>query len=350
MAEPIYPSYVGNPAVGLPVAEFLSAEFVAESLEKLMNPMLVWDNLWPKIDQDAPSYTYTEESVSGTRISDSTDPLKEFGVKRTSGAEFAYVSISEMVRKSGAMPQYAMAFKVDEDAVWFKEGPPEVLRAKEKTAQWMAETFNSQVLTDVIGGTDWSAQIANTDSTKMEDIFEHSSDFGTQSTLGYLTGSLDASYYWDDGADANPIIDLIDMGTVVRDQDGYGYKCTDVFLNVPEANLLKKFLVTGDYTWQKSPLGDGITIDDVDGITVHEVKYASGWDRTVGEGYMIGIDQNNPAAVTYRAFNPGYPRTESFSYNQFKKEETHDLHNQMFVHRATRLKEPLGLTLLRVRA
>ena len=83
--------------------------------------------------------------------------------------------------------------------------------------------------------------VTNTDDTGMADIMSHiTSDFGTENTIGHLTGVLDSTYFWDE-ADANPIRDILDLQTVFEDKDGYNYNMTDVYMRFRDLNLLSTF-------------------------------------------------------------------------------------------------------------
>ena len=120
------------------------------------------------------------------------------------------------------------------------------------------------------------------------------SDFGTETTVGHLTGVLDSTYYWDE-KDANPIRDILDLQTVFEDQDGYNYNMTDVYMRYRDLHLLSTFCTEIGADWVRDPLG-GFQASNVAGITFHGLKNVSGFQPqqvTDTLWHLTGITQQD---------------------------------------------------------
>ena len=335
----------------VPERDFLRAEFAARNADELLNPLLIWDQIFPVVTVDAQSFTYTVKSASGTRYSDSSDPRKETAPPRTPGSEFPGVTISSFERKSGSLTEYGFKFDLSPDILRFSAGIDELDRHRSTVAFWSAEQMNQLVLDGILGvadnsGTEW---LVNTDSTKMEDIMEQSGDYGTHAK-GYLTGTLDTGFYWDDGANANPVETIMEWATVFRDQDGYNRRLTDVWMDVREFLWFKKYLINNSHTWEMSPLTGEILVPRIGNVAIHELTDVAGLPDADGVGIIIGTDRNNPAGRTYQAFSPRFPRGEKVSVHNFTDDKTHMFTEQYFWTRASVLQEPNAIGVLRVRA
>jgi hypothetical protein len=189
--------------------------------------------------------------------------------------------------------------------------------------------------------------ITNTDDNGMEDIMSHSTDFGTETTVGHLAGSLDSTYYWDE-PDANPVRDILDLQTVFEDQDGYNYSMTDVYMRYRDLHLLSTFITEVGADWVRDPLG-GFQASNIAGITFHGLKNVAGFPTTAGDGYIMALDRNNPVGQTYQSFSKEFPQANNMSFHSYMDDATHDFHYQMFYTRGTVVVEPLSMAVLRVR-
>jgi hypothetical protein len=216
-------------------------------------------------------------------------------------------------------------------------------RTRKRVAYWLAEQINAEMVSNMTN--DFS--ITNTDDTGMEDIMSHSTDFGTESTIGHLAGSLDSTYYWDE-PDANPIRDILDLQTVFEDQDGYNYNMTDVYMRFRDLHLLSTFCTEVGADWVRDPLG-GFTASNIAGITFHGLKNVAGFPTTVGDGYIMAVDKNNPVGQTYQSFSSEFPQANNMSFHSYMDDATHDFHYQMFYTRGTVVVEPKAMAVLRVR-
>jgi len=342
-----YDTY-GTLAGTLPKDSFLRPEFQARDLDELLDSLLVFDDFIPKQTVDATTFSYqieTDGAGSGTRGSPGSDVKKEYAPLRADGSEFSYVSVSPLEMAVGVLQARGVAFKLTEAA----RGDHEKLkidplaRTRKRVAYWLAEQINAEMVSNMTN--DFS--ITNTDDTGMEDIMSHSSDFGTETTIGHLAGTLDSTYYWDE-ADANPIRDILDLQTVFEDQDGYNYNMTDVYMRFRDLHLLSTFCTEIGADWVRDPLG-GFTASNIAGITFHGLKNVAGFPTTVGDGYIMAVDKNNPVGQTYQSFSSEFPQANNMSFHSYMDDATHDFHYQMFYTRGTVVVEPKAMAVLKVR-
>jgi len=342
-----YDTY-GTLAGVLPKDSFLRPEFQARDLDELLDSLLVFDDFIPKQTVDATTFSYqieTDGAGTGTRASGGSDVKKEYAPLRADGSEFSYVSVSPLEMAVGVLQARGVAFKLTEAA----RGDHEKLkidplaRTRKRVAYWLAEQINAEMVANMTN--DFS--ITNTDDTGMEDIMSHSTDFGTETTIGHLAGSLDSTYYWDE-ADANPIRDILDLQTVFEDQDGYNYNMTDVYMRFRDLHLLSTFCTEVGADWVRDPLG-GFTASNIAGITFHGLKNVAGFPTTVGDGYIMAVDKNNPVGQTYQSFSSEFPQANNMSFHSYMDDATHDYHYQMFYTRGTVVVEPKAMAVLRVR-
>lgn len=342
-----YDTY-GTLAGTLPKDSFLRPEFQARDLDELLDSLLVFDDFIPKQTVDATTFSYqieTDGAGTGTRGSPGSDVKKEYAPLRADGSEFSYVSVSPLEMAVGVLQARGVAFKLTEAA----RGDHEKLkidplaRTRKRVAYWLAEQINAEMVANMTN--DFS--ITNTDDTGMEDIMSHSTDFGTETTIGHLAGSLDSTYYWDE-ADANPIRDILDLQTVFEDQDGYNYNMTDVYMRFRDLHLLSTFCTEIGADWARDPLG-GFTASNIAGITFHGLKNVAGFPTTVGDGYIMAVDKNNPVGQTYQSFSSEFPQANNMSFHSYMDDATHDYHYQMFYTRGTVVVEPKAMAVLQVR-
>lgn len=333
-------------AAVLPQESFLRPEFQARDLDELMAPLLIFDDMIPKQVVDSDTFTYQLETTgagTGVRGSASTDVRKEYAPLRADGSEFSYLTVSPLEMAVGVLQARGVAFKLTEAGRASNMGIDPLSRTRKRVAYWLAEQINADMVTTMTN--DFS--VTNTDDTDMEDIMSHSTDFGTETTVGNLAGVIDASYNWD-LPDANPVRDILDLQTVFEDQDGYNYGLTDVYLRYRDLHLLSTFVTETGADWARDPLG-GFQASNVAGINFHGVKNAAGFPTTTGDGYLLGLDRNNPGAQTYQNFASEFPQAGNLSFHSYLDDATHDFHYQMFYTRGTVVVEPLSIAVLQVR-
>ena len=325
---------------------FYRKEYQAAALLELMAPALIFDRIWPKIQVPDYSFSRPVQSASGTRFSDASDPRKEYAPPFQYGAESPLTTISPGQYKSYTIEQLANGFGVGLDARENTININWIAKTRQRKGYWFAEQINAKIVADVTN----SFSVTNTDSTTMADKMEHvATDYGVETTLGHLTGILDSSYYWDEPG-ADPVTDIMDLSTVYNTQSGYPFVLTDIYMTTNAANMLSKFVVRSGGKWAKDPTSDGFMTDKVAGIAFHALKGdEAGWNVTVGDDYIMGLDRSRPAATTYYHTSSELPSVGDMNVHSWFNDELLVQYYRFIFSRMTLLEEPNGLCVLKVR-
>jgi len=330
-----------------PADSFFHPVHIASEMLRLTPPLLVWDEFIPIIDIPVKEFMYLQESASGTRYNPSTDPRKRHPAQLGTGVRFPRITVSGFQQKHGYTERLGFSFEADEEVrgQYENQRVSWVNRMTRQAAYAFAELINSDMITALTN--DFS--VTNTDDTGMEDYLEHSTDFGTETTVGHLAGKLSSDYYWDEEG-ADPVTDIMDLAAVISDQPGYPFVADRVYMHNRELHWLNKFVINNGGSWQQSPLGFGYRSDMIAGIDVIGLQNVSGFEFTTGDGYILMVDSNNPAGETYRNMDNLKPAVgNGFNFNAFEENETHDWVYQIWNRRSTVVREPLSMAVLQVR-
>jgi hypothetical protein len=309
-----------------PNEKFLTKEFIVPKLYEIMNPLLSFVDVFPKVQATARTIAYKQESTS-----DSGDTKKEYPRTLTSSGQFTYVSISQMTMKAAALNKKGFAIKIDQDAIDFVEGIDEIQRALRKVGFWLAQDYDNQV----------SAAIA-ADGTA-------------------LAGNWAPTAAWSDTANATPIADLEDLESLFI-REGYPYRFTDLYIHKDNFKELKKYLTSIDINEFKQEKLYGVPTTGIDqmtipvvGATVH--RLLSG----VSEGSIIALDRNNPGMTIFYNNSPRYstnsgayqtiedgtrvrkPYSFGFNFNRYTDQETHEEVLQFWYDIAPTVIEPYAI-------
>jgi len=346
MAE-TFQSNVGSLAASLPNDNFLHPVNVVSMLDELIPQQLVWDSWIPVVNIPVKEFSYLVDSVSGTRKSPLEDPRKRWPVEMTADSSFPRMTVSPIETRRGFTTKRGFAFTANEDVQGQYEAQivDWIDRVASRQMLFFLEQINSQTVTSLTN--DFS--VTNTDDTAMEDYMEHSTDFGTETTIGNLAGKLDSTYYWDE-EDANPVTDITDLKAVFDDQNGYSYNLDRIWMPLKELHFINKFVVENGGSWQQSPLGDGYNTNMIAGVTLTGLKNAAGFPTTVGDGYIIGGDSTRPAGTTYATVDRINPSTANgMNWRSDIDPETGAFNYRLWNRRETVVTEPKAIAVLQVR-
>lgn len=320
-------------------------EYQGQALMEVLAPQLIFDGLWPKVATPDYNVTIPVKSVSGTRYSDASDPRKDYAPPFEYGAKIPRVTVSGKQYKAYSMGRYALGFTIGLDARENVINMSQVAETRGEIAYWLAEQINAGIIVDVTN----SFSVTNTDSTTMEDTFEHSTDYGVETTLGNLTGTIDSGYYWDE-AGGDPVTDVMDLKLCFENQAGWPFQLTDLYMTMKAANLISKFVVRSGGTWAKDPTSDGYMTNKVAGVSFHALKGdTAGWTVTVGDDYIMGLDRARPAARTYYHVSSELSSVGQMNVDSWYEPESKNWNYDFIFARKTVLHEPLGLCILKVR-
>lgn len=246
--------------------QFLNKEFVIQKIFELMNPDLYFFDFVEKVQSTARGVQFKKEDYS-----DATDPKKQYPRKRSTTAKFTYVDISPMTIDSAVLSKEGFAIKIDEDALDFSEGVDEIKRAYRKVAYWMAEALNTRFGAALVAG-------------------------------ATATSNWAPTAVWSD-AGCTPVEDLRKFKYQMK-RTGYAYKMTDFLLNDTNLEELEGYvssIVTNDAK-QAAVYGNPVISNN--SLQIPIVGNVRGLASSISEGYVLGIDKNNPAATLYYNNSP----------------------------------------------
>jgi len=333
--------------LALPSDKFFRIDYQARAIADLINVELVFDRMFPKVQIPTRAFWYRRKSVSGTRYSDATDPKKEYPPPMEHGGKIAKVTVSDYQELSDTVEQYSFGFDIGLDSREEVQGIDYVVRARNSTGYWMAESINAGIVTSVLN--DFSVT-STTDVAAMADMMTHiASDMGYEDTVGHIVGVLDSDNYWDE-AGADPVVDILDLLTVFDNQTGFWFRGTDVYMTNRALNLFNKFIINHGGTWARDPTGAGWITNAVGGVTFHGLKNdVAGWEATTGDDYIWMVDRNNPAATSYYYTSSEYPNMGGINYHTWKEDESKVQTYQFWYSRKTVVREPTAMAVLKVR-
>jgi hypothetical protein len=301
-------------------ASYLKKEFVVPKIYEIMNPFLFGLELLPKVKTDSRAVRIRKDAYS-----DSTDPKKVTAPLKTDSSPFPYVDITVTEIDSAILQTKGIALSIDRDAVNFADGIDYIQRAYRRAAFWLAEQFNTEVLSAI--------------------------------TSGATTPSWTPTAVWS-GATATPIDDLIALASTME-REGYPYRQTDCYVDNTNYYELLRFLASvdiGDFK-QTNLYGVPQTNNQMIHIPVINTDIHS-LMTGIDEGYILALDRNNPCGSifyytdpAYGTRNPGYTtsgpggtRTVNvgdlgFNFHQFVEDDTHNTVMQFWWDTATKVIE-----------
>lgn len=326
---------------------FYRPQYQARALYEIMAPDLIFDSMFPHIPTPDIAVNIEKKTASGTRFSDASDARKSYAPPWRPGADITVDTVSPGEYESHTLKTYARGFVVDLAAASNPLQMRWIAETRKRMGYWTREQINGDIVTAITN--DFS--VTNTDSTTMADKMEHvDADYGVETTTGTLTGVLNAANYWDEPG-ADPVTDVMDLGTVFGDQAGFPFELTDLFMTKNAANMFSKFVVRSGGKWAKDPTGNGYVTDKIAGVAFHQLKGdTAGWDVTVGDDYIMGLDRNWNAAETYYFTYSKLPSIGGFmNYDFWNDKATKTDHYEFMFTRRTLLREPNALCVLQVR-
>jgi len=306
--------------------KFLTPEFVIPRVYEIMNPLLKFVDMFPKVRSTARVIAYKQEQTS-----DANDANKQLPRRLTTRSQFTYVTINQMEIKSAVLNKKGFAIAIDQDALDFTEGVDEIERAIRKLSFWLAQDYDTQVFNAITAS-------------------------GTS-----LSSTWNPTTVWSD-PNATPVADLEELEDLMI-REGYPYRLTDVFLYKDNFKEFKKYLTSldiGDFKQQSiygvPNNGNRDSLDvPVIGTTVH--RLLSG----ITDGGIIGIDRNNPGMTIYYNQSPRYstmtgayetmqdgarvrkPYSFGFNFNRYTDQETHEEILQFWYDIAPVVHEPYAI-------
>jgi len=195
----------------------------------------------------------------------SSDPKKETAPVAIAGGRFPELDYTRPSIGSAATIEHGFQIRLTHDLMKHRgaKALQEATKAVDRAGFWMAETINSAILAGMV-------------------------------TSGNFTSISWADVTWDD-ASATPISDLI-TAQDSTDVSGYPYRLNKVYSHSQSWTELRAFVLDYDNRYL---VGGAPNIKDdvinIPSIGLEVVKCDKGL-TALGDGYMIGLDKNNPVA------------------------------------------------------
>lgn len=249
---------------------WLTAEYALRTVYPKAEPYLWWLDLFPKYAEDQPTFMYESDTAGAAG-----DPKKKKPATQRVGGKFPEIDFTNPSVIPGIVEAKGFSYRIAADLL---RGPPnsirnQYLKAYNKAGYWLAEAINSEIL---------SVMKANaTDPT-----------WTTSGTWNLST--------------ANPSSDLIKLeGCMI--QEGYPFRLNQTFVNKTNWIELKERLASVDSSgnaraiWNASQNPDPQTIvEPYSGVPVTYLH------SDIPEGYIMGIDRNNPAVEIHYFNDPKF--------------------------------------------
>lgn len=309
--------------IGATNEKFLRKEYVVPKLFQIMEPYLTFMDLFPKVETDSRAVRYKQETVSA-----SSDTLKKVPPLLATGAKLPRVDITNMSISSALLNQRGLEVVIDRDAVRFTEGVDVINRAYRRVGYWVAQSINDYIGSTVTAGV----------------------------TAG--GGNWTPTAVWSSDT-ATPVDDLIRFEGQVNNQEGYPYMLTDVYIHYTNFTELKGHLTAADIDGIKQREIYGMPNIRKDMINIPVVntnvhRMLSG----ITEGYILGLDMNNPAAtiyynndpdfssptITYQGSDGGVKTVDNFgfNFNSYVEDDTHSTVMQFWCDYTVAVQESKG--------
>lgn len=304
---------------------YLKKEVAIPLAYEIMEPSLIWGNFVRKVKEDTNAFLYRYDSTNK-----SSDSKKKTPPIHLLGGQFPEIDKSRKVTASALIEAQGFSMRLPRNVVREKTGRSEIMEAYETAGFWLAEIVNTNILSAMTTG----------------------------ATTSFTAFSPDAT--WDD-ATAAPITDLRHLAQDM-DREGYPFRLTDVFLNKAGWYELGDYLTSVDITELKQLKMYGMPEIGKDVISVPMIGDVHKVMSGMTDGYLLGLDRNNPGAELHYYNDPKYAvptisyKTKvdgkqtrlsvpnmGFNFSQYEEDDTHDTVLQFWVENKTVVKKPLGI-------
>lgn len=188
------------------------------------------------------------------------------------GGDFPEVDISRQKYTPGLIESRGFTVRIKYEQIRNEpRGISEVQKAYKFAAFWMADFINSQIATTL--------------------------------TTGATTPTWTPTSVWSATATATPIKDIVDFKNAMK-REGYEYRMTDIFGHMTSLTEIESFLLGSDIaSFRDAALNaqqDALTLP-IEGKPVFHGCFSG-----ITDGYLLGVDRNNPAAEYHYYVDPKF--------------------------------------------
>lgn len=332
---------------GEKIAEEYS-EMIFDKFYEQMIGRLPWEALFPPRQVQTLSIVFNKSAPTQRTVLSDTNAA--YAREYVPGSKIPRVKLGEGTIEQLRLRQWAFGIKYSADDISGHSGLTlSVERTVRELAVLMAVQMNNMYATEGFNSFDTSPGSITTDST-LASYFNHFSTVGNHS-FGYVAGEITNTYDWDT-ANADPLVDVIDLQAAYDDRDDYQFMLDTVLMDVWSAKHLKEFLIDSDYRYQPVPNDSfkSFTIDNVPGVRFVPLPRTYGMPTT--KHVLIGYDSSWPPVSLYSfsTSDPHFSKRNGIDMATYYNNDDHLYYVDMVVSRGIALTEPKSLFVISTKA
>lgn len=291
-------------AMTLDPRQALQPRFIEGIMNKKMEQQLDFLNIFPRVQTDALSFSYFEDTTNAgadlvSGVMGSPNQLAEVG-------ELSEIEVSRISMQHGAMERFGYQLRFSQRQLREAAVVDEIARAYDRAAFGMSKKMNDDII-------DKLKAVSN-------DITE-----------------VSGSAVWSDAA-ATPVEDILSFVEASM-IEGYPYELNELFLHKTNYFEMMKYLQGIDINWVRDPLApEGRVMPVVNGVRINNLH-----STQLAEGGYIGLDARYPAITVYEYKDPKHNTIEGGMINVNVYEEERFPYNivvEMYAERGLALKVP----------
>lgn len=240
------------------------------SLYEKAEPNLLFTQFVNPIREQDNAFIYRYEDTGM-----SADSKKQAPAHVKLGGDFPEIDLSRQKYTSGLIEGRGFTVRIKYEQIRNEpRGISEVQRAYQVAAFWMADFINNQIATAL--------------------------------TTGATTPSWTPTAVWS-AANATPMLDVTGFKNAMK-REGYMYRMTDIFGHMNSLTEIEQYLLGSEIAaYREAAMAaqqDAITLPTEGKPTFH------GCFSGITDGYLLGVDRNNPAAEYHYFVDPKFGSAE----------------------------------------
>lgn len=305
--------------------------FAGRLMDELIDPNLIWDRegfLTSFIG--TPAKSIDGPVLRGSSMSARSSPgLNANKVKiplHAPGTRYPSVSTEGFFTQTYTTNEFGFKASFLEDV---RDGSPMSNKIVTQTygdvARMLSEYTNYEILNGALNSFTYTA------GTELAGYMDNiTSNFGYETTYGFLCGKLDSGYYWNTDS-ADYITDIENLKTAFRKQSGYNYTLNRMYMDITLLEDIKLYLYENGHSWEEDPRGGGLNRDTImlNGV---EIIGLNDIDGMSGNEDKVILQDSSVAPCTtyfYTKEYPGFTRWSDVARTAVKtymeSEETNEL-------------------------
>lgn len=304
------------------VERFLQKGVALRMVYEKVEPNLIFTNFVTLMKEESNGFMYSYDSAGM-----SGDSKKETPPLHAGGAKFPELDISRPSVASALTQENGFAMRIPRDVIKSAAAGDYIQKCYRTAGFWLAEWINTQI--------------------------------GNAITAGATTPTWTPTAVWS-AATATPLEDMRTFKNTMK-REGFVFRMTDMFVHNDNLAELEGYLVGSDIPEYRNvalnmPISDTMTLPIEGKPQIHGVF--SG----ITEGYVLGVDKNNPGAelhyyndskyatptVSYETIENGRKVSKTVQnlgihFSQYEEDESHDTMLQFWCDQKTVVTQSYAL-------